>query len=47
MYFRDFDFIGKLVDVEWIDDSFCNLYLKDLAGKVFVIRINTKRHVIP
>ena len=34
-YFKDFDFLGKLVDVEWIDDQFCNLFLKDLAGKVY------------
>jgi hypothetical protein len=34
-YYKDFDFLGKLVDVEWIDDQFCNLILKDLAGRVY------------
>ena len=34
-FYKDFDFLGKLVDVEWIDDQFCNLFMKDLAGRVY------------
>ena len=34
-FYKDFDFMGKLVDIEWIDDQFCNLKLKDLAGKSY------------
>jgi hypothetical protein len=46
-YFRDFDIIGKLNDIEWIDDQFCNLLFKDLAGKVYTLRVNTKRFRLP
>lgn len=46
-FYRDFDFLGKLVDVEWIDDQFCNLVLKDLSGKVFQLRVNSKRYKVP
>jgi len=46
-YFRDFDIIGKLNAVEWIDDQFCNLLFKDLAGVVYSLRVNTKRFRLP
>ena len=46
-YYKDFDILGKLNEVEWIDDQFCNIYVKDLAGKVYTLRINNKRVRIP
>jgi hypothetical protein len=46
-YFRDFDIMGKLNDIEWIDDQFCNLTFKDLSAKVYTLRVNAKRFRLP
>ena len=46
-FYKDFDLLGKLVEVEWTDDQYCNLIVKDLSGKVYKLRINSKRFRVP
>ena len=39
--------LGKLTEIEWIDDTYCNILLKDLAGKVYQLRVNSKWYKVP
>ena len=46
-FFKDFDLIGKLTAIKLLDDRFADVQIKDLAGKVFSMRLDRIRSKIP
>eukprot|EP00347_Sterkiella_histriomuscorum_P010807 403374850 len=46
-YFNDFDIMAKLISVNVLDSIFTIIKMKDLAGIVYQLKVNTSRHKIP
>lgn len=39
--------MAKLIQVEMVDDIYAYILLKDLAGVVYQLRVDTNRHKVP